>query len=443
MDPLIELAGVWLARAYAVYGAFFLIIPALLFVDLLLLGAVVWAEVSHARERRWARLAVEIKFGLINPALYLAILAPSLPELQSGLTPLTATAWILLTAFWTLRLFGAALDMRSSGVRVAVRTLLAAALVCVLLYTVKDAWLLARTDMSAASPFTAALNVLRLGPLYLIPAVLLWGYVRSISRGLFLLPNRAARLAVAGVAGVAVVTFALAAHRRSDATVRKLVSEHRESIHAAAARYDVDPRLIASIVYVIHRDQLSPFRGALERLVITVWARNLRREFGMRPPDGTGEGADENPLLNRALDISVGLAQIKPRTAQTASVLATGRKPNDLPKPMFFSYLDVEPIGDRWLLQAAARTPVSPPIPVPAEKYIVANALLNARSNLDTCALILAIYQRQWESANRDWSLRARPGILATLYQIGFARSQPHGAPRSNVFGSRVQEVYE
>jgi hypothetical protein len=29
-------------------------------------------------------------------------------------------------------------------------------------------------------------------------------------------------------------------------------------------------------------------------------------------------------LLNRALNVSIGLAQIKPRTAQTASVLATG-----------------------------------------------------------------------------------------------------------------------
>jgi len=273
----------------------------------------------------------------------------------------------------------------------------------------------------------------------------LWGYLRSTSsHGLFLLPDRAARLAVAGVIGVALVTVALAAHRRSDAAVRKLVSDHRESILEAAARYDVDPRLIASIVYVTHRDQLSPFRGALEPLVIWAWATNLRREFGMRPPDRMDEiGTDENPLLNRALDVSLGLAQIKPRTAQTASVLATGRKPDDLPKPAFFSYRDVEPIGDAWTLPAAAGASVRPPIPVPAERHIVANALLDAQSNLATCALILALDQNQWEATNRDWSLRGRPDILATLYQIGFARSKPHGAPRSNAFGSRVRQVYE
>jgi len=33
--------------------------------------------------------------------------------------------------------------------------------------------------------------------------------------------------------------------------------------------------------------------------------------------------------------------------------------------------------------------------------------------------------------------------ILATLYQVGFARSKPHGAPRSNEFGIRVAQVYE
>ncbi len=476
-----ERGGVWLARAYAIYGLVFLLIPAIFFADLLLLAAVVWGTVSHARGqqpwpyapaflRRWGRLAVEIAFGLINPVLYLAILNSSLPDLsfpglqpdaQWWVAPLTASAWILLTAFWTLRIFGAALDPRSRTVRVGVRTLLLAALACLLLYTVKDAWLLGDirtgTDWSAAPRFALALMVLRLCPLYLIPAVLLWDYLRSTStpawqagqaagkrHGLFLLPNRAARVAVATVAAVMLVTFALAAHRRSEASVRKLVSDHRESIRAAAARYDVDPRLIASIVYVTHRDQLSPFRDALERLIISAWAKNMRRELGTGSPDKIEErGTDENPMLNRALDISVGLAQIKPRTAQTASVLATGRTPDDLPKPAFFSYRDVEPLGDGWTVAGTAQTSLIALIPVPAERHIVAGALLDTQSNLEMCALILALYQNQWEATNRDWSIRERPDILATLYQIGFARSKPHGAPRSNAFGSRVRQVYE
>jgi hypothetical protein len=322
-----------------------------------------------------------------------------------------------------------------------------------LLHIVKDAWLLSETtDWSTAVPFTRVLMILRLCPLYLVPAVLLCDYIRSTStpsqgptgvrNGLFLLPDRAARAAVAGVIAVALVTLAFAAHRRSDASVKKLVSAHRESIRAAAALYDVDPRLIAAIVYVTHRDQVSPFRYALERLVISAWARNMRAEIGIGSPDRLDEiGTDENPLLNRSLDISVGLAQIKPRTAQTASVLATGRHPDNLPKPAFFSYRDVEPIGDSWILPAVSQTSVISPIPVPAERHIVARTLLDNRLNLATCALILAIYQNQWEATNRDWSIRGRPDILATLYQIGFARSKPHGAPRSNAFGTRVRQV--
>jgi hypothetical protein len=70
-------------------------------------------------------------------------------------------------------------------------------------------------------------------------------------------------------------------------------------------------------------------------------------------------------------------------------------------------------------------------------------ALNRPETNLETCAFLLALYQRQWENANPAWSIRQRPEILATLYQIGFARSKPHGAPRSNAFGTRVREVYE
>jgi hypothetical protein len=95
--------------------------------------------------------------------------------------------------------------------------------------------------------------------------------------------------------------------------------------------------------------------------------------------------------------------------------------------------------------RSAADTPRAwaSPFPVPAERSTVVAALLDARSNIATCAMILALYQHQWEVANRDFSLRDRPEILATLYQIGFAHSRPHGAPRSNAFGRRVREVFD
>ena len=41
------------------------------------------------------------------------------------------------------------------------------------------------------------------------------------------------------------------------------------------------------------------------------------------------------------------------------------------------------------------------------------------------------------------WSIRQRPEILATLYQLGFEKSEPKPNPRPNRFGERVLEVYE
>ena len=457
MEALLDLGGGWLARAYAVYGVLFLLLPTVVFAYLPLLAALAWTVVSHSRGRQpWSRvpaylrrrvrLAVEIVFGLLNPLLYLAILTPSLPVLQSSgswFAPLMATAWILLMAFWMLRILGAALDPSSRLARAGVRAVLFAALGCVLLYSVKDLWLFTEAEGNPARPFTFVLTLLRFCPLYLIPAVLIWDYVRR-PRGLFLLPDRSSRFAVACALAIVVVTVAFAAHRRSDSAVRELVSSHRDSIRAAGGMYDVDPRLVASIVYVTHRDQLSPFRDTLERLIISAWANNLRGAFGLKPPDRVEEiGTDENPLLNRALDISVGLAQIKPRTAQTASVLATGRTPAELPEPAVFGYRDAEPVGEGWDLQPGVRTPADSPIPIPAARHTVARVLLDPESNLEMCALILALYQNQWEAANPEWSLRGRPDILATLYQIGFTRSRPHGSPQSNTFGRRVREVYE
>jgi hypothetical protein len=464
MDALLEFAGGWIARAHAAYGLF-LLVTTFLFANVAVLGAAVWALVAHARGRtpwpwlpaglrREFRLAVELAFGFINPVLYLLVLQPFIPELRASGGAwhgvLTAGAWVLLTAFWAVRLFGAAVEPGGPRRRRTVLALLGATFIWLLTYIVKDLWSLWPMQPSGA-PISIALNALRILPLYLVPGVLLWEYIRLASArahcadgkgGLFVLEGGAARVALAGTVALALLTAGLSAHRRSDANVQALVGAHRQAIADAGRQYGVDPRLIASIVYVTHRDQLSPFRDELERMLVSAWGRNMRGEVGIGPPENVPRiGTDENPLLNRAFDVSVGLAQIKPRTAQTASVLATGLLPDELPRPARDAYRDVEPIGESWDLPAPGRLKAASPLPVPAARHVAASALLDDRTNLDMCALILALYQHQWESSNPAWSLRDRPEILATLYQLGFARSRPHAAPRSNAFGNRVREV--
>jgi len=50
-------------------------------------------------------------------------------------------------------------------------------------------------------------------------------------------------------------------------------------------------------------------------------------------------------------------------------------------------------------------------------------------------------FQQQWRKAGHP--IDDRPEILATLYNIGYERSHPHGAPRANDFGRRVAEFMD
>ena len=457
MHALIEHGGVGLAWGFAAYGIVFLALPFLTFANVAVLAWVAWTVLGRARRttppgraRRSARLLVEIAFGLINPLVYLVILVPSFPWLRSEgawFAPLIAAAWLLLLCFWGLRLVGAAMNPESPRVRAGVRGLLVVTLVCLIAYIVKDARLMvaatqASMDRDAVALWTFGAMTLRISPVYLVPLILLWDHLRSTSASrwlaagrrhdLFLLPDRASRIAVAWALILVAAAAIASGHRRSDGQVRALVTEHRDAISRAAAEYNVEPRLIAAIVYVTHRDQLAPFRDTLERLVLAAWAEDRGDEYG-----------GNQILLNQPLDVSVGLAQIKARTALTASLLATRRTPADLPRPQIFLYRDADPLTPEWqqaLPRLDARTP---PFSVPAERRAVARALHDTRINLATCALILALYQDQWESADPGFSLRDRPEILATLYQIGFARSRPHAAPRSNEFGRRVRHVFD
>ncbi len=450
METVLEIGGLWLARALAVYGIVVLVMPALTFANVFLLALLAWGAAVRARGRtpwpwlparlrRIGRAALELTFGLINPLVYLLVLAPPNPVLRSEAWwhgPLMASAWVLLLAIWLARFAGGGVPVLRS--RPFVRALLWSAAACLVAFMVKDAWLAYGSSNLSRTPdqraFTAfGQMTVRLAPLYLIPLILLLAHVRRATPPAFFFSSgRGSRLALAAIVAVSSFGVVSALHRRSDTTVRHLVAEHRDTIRAAALQYEVDPRLVGAIIYVTHRDQLSPFRGALERMAMAGWADR----FG---------GAETQ------LDVSVGIAQIKPRTAQTATVLAIARLPSDLggigyhgARGEFVNdYARGEFVNDDWVRVVGALEPRQPPIPVPSPRQEIVRALLEPATNIATCALILSLYQDQWEAVNAAWSIRHRPEILASLYQIGYFRSRPHGAPRPNAFGRRVREVYD
>jgi hypothetical protein len=448
-----ETGGTWLAQAIGIH-AWAVFFSKVLLIDLMVLAALMWSLKKRAMgSQPWTRvpvavqqggrLAAEVYFGLLNPVLYLAILSagPGMLRLRTDwalggwIGPMHTGAAALLVVGWGWRLFGAAFRPGPAAARAGLRLLLWASGACLLLFALKDLHLLIpENGYTRWSHMLVALLVI--GPMYLIPGVLLYDYWREAAKtsdgsppGFFLFTGRASRAAIAAAVGVSILTFAFAAQRRTEGDVRDLVNRHRAAIHAAAARYDTDPRLIAAIVYVTHRDQLSPFRDSIERIFSTAWTIGLPDRY-----------------LNRALDLSLGVAQIKPSTAQTGAVLAVGG-------PEAFKRAGVlliehegegifEPLGAGWGPRIGEPIDLAPPIPVYAKREQIVAALHTPETNLETCAFLLSLYQRQWENASPAWSIRQRPDILATLYQIGFARSKPHGAPRSNAFGTRVREVY-
>ena len=96
-----------------------------------------------------------------------------------------------------------------------------------------------------------------------------------------------------------------------------------------------------------------------------------------------------------------------------------------------------------WSLPSERIAALRTPWDEPREKADVVAALLDDRNNLRTCALILAVYQIQWETDGHGTNLRHRPDILGTLFQIGFERSHPKPSPQSNAFGRQIQQVHD
>jgi hypothetical protein len=195
--------------------------------------------------------------------------------------------------------------------------------------------------------------------------------------------------------------------------------------------------LIPAIVLVTHREHTSAFHLGLEEFAVAVWATD--------PGDKVALGGVLSP--------SIGLAQIKPRTAFTALALVRNASslfvqpgacradaPADLPaKEWTTCPRSHETLFDRFAYPAVGRIPLSPSQPQSGfEMSHGVAVLLEDQASLENAAFLLDLYATQWESADPGWSIRSRPEILATLFQIGFERSFPKPNPQPNEFGLKV-----
>jgi hypothetical protein len=422
--------GAFLGGAWIAYGLGLALLT-LFGGHTIVLASLVYVVVRRKRERIF-RLACETVYGLLNPIMYLVVLRPGLIAYESAFwqkLPLQSAACLMLTLVWSARFAGSALSHRR-GFDAARRLLLWAALLCLLVFAIKDGLLLATLEQPGRGAPLSPTGILFGGAilsglvsLYLIPGVLLVDYLRAFldrppqGSDFLLLHESVARRVGFAIAGLALVSLVVATWRTGDAATRRLVNAQRTAIIDAGREFNVDPAVIAAIMYVTHRYQISPFRDKTERVAMAAWLKDPQNDF----------------FLGRSLNISIGLAQIKPVTAQTAVVILSR-------KPTWFSkeYREV-PVLD-WSL-AGENLPYRRTSWLGDGKAAVVSALLDDRGNIDTCALILAVYQLQWRAKGID--IRNRPDILGTLFQIGFERSHPHPSPQNNAFGRRVQQVHD
>jgi hypothetical protein len=438
MNTALDYLGTGLASMYIGYAVFVLAIPAYLCIHLtlmLLLARRMTYRGPEERVLRTARRCYEAIYGLINPAFYLLFLEPVAPHEPSAWRALhvNAIAWTLLGLIWIVRLIGSGW-IRTVRLARALHVLLYAALACLGAFALKDLTIFISglpSWRSVASPWVVMWTLLAVAPLYVIPAMLIALHLRALSPGssseesdFLLLPRTVARRVVTTIAVVAAATVVIGSIRGSDLRARNLTLSHRDEIIRAAREFDVDPAVIAAIVYVTHHRQLPPFQAALERVMMGAWVQD----------------ATSHLFLAEALNISIGLTQIKPVTAQTAiRILEKSAKRLNLQH--YKESREVPVLDASWDLPPS-RVRFNPPFMTPAGKAEVAYALLDDATNLRAGAFILAVYEAQWEAIAPDARIRHRPDVLATLFQIGFERSRPHPGPLPNAFGRDVLDAY-
>lgn len=380
--------------------------------------------VSGRPRLRGASLALELTYGLINPVVYLTVFEPSLFA-HAFPAQVGAFSLSLLGAYWAFRLFGPALPVPPSARSRVGRGLLAVCAAWVALVAARDlVHTLTHPSADLNQPWRSLMPLI-VSPLYAFPVLIALRQRRQLidsqsQSPFFLLTRRARAWAVATAIGmIALVGCSL--WRPAETVTREELALHRSEILDAAKATRIDPALIAAIIVVNQRESTSPLRSALEELVAGAWLTDPK----------------SHELISGALNPSLGLAQIKPVTAQTALALNASARS----KTSIYSkeYREVPPPS--W---AIAGIPVSLlPGPtslgpdLPAKEAVVAG-LLRPSTNIELCALVLATHAAKWEAQNPAWSPRSRPEILATLYSIGFERSHPNPDPRPNDFGVRV-----
>jgi hypothetical protein len=419
------------AEAYDIW-AFFLL-GGCFGLHLLLVGLYLHAT-WKPKLSRWY-LFVEVTYGLINPVAYLLVFQPALfrPWTPAWLSFL---CWLLWATYWGARFFGAGWMVGASAQRKWARQLLrlvAALISGLLLRDVVAALTGAITITATGGPGVLVSGVFCL-PLYALPLVVALRQLSATrsdaawSASSFFVGPRVPRWGTIVLVGGLSFCIAGTLPRVSEDEARALLVQNQDTIVSVSRERNLDPRVLASIVYVTQRELTSPFRSALEESVAEAWLTD----------------STSHTLLAEGLDPSLGIAQVKAHTVLTAYAIHELSAPC-APKFLSKEYRSVRTLSrdalERIPTPALLRVGKSARDRLPSKREVV-EGLRTPAGNLAYAAFVLDLCATQWETTNPDWSIRSRPDILATLFQLGFERSVPNADPRSNDFGDRVREAF-
>lgn len=439
--PLSELLGDALVILWLGYGAC-LLVASTVGLNLAVLAVFTVLASRRSPPGRWSSrltLPLEVVFCLINPLAYLLIFVRTSSDAEIFIDAQRSwwdfVAWVLLLSLWALRFAPIAVSERR---RHWAYGLLSVGLVVLAMYFARDVLYAVERPSRLLRSFSdgdwslwSVSLLLGIVGLYLIPAAVLLRYLRSarsrerwrLEKSFVILSGKGQRVLFGGLLAVVSSTLILLNLHPSDLRIEERLLSHRRAILEASSSTGTDPRVLASVLYAVQRRQGGVFGASLDRILGQASARD--------------EGS--HLMLDDALDPSLGLAQIKPLTAQTALQLVLLDQAGDRRLSWYRKqYRRVPVLGAAWEFPPGALDDLQPdPVWLPGKREVV-RGLVRDETGVWMCAQILELYARQWEHADPAWAIRGRPQILATLYQLGFERSQPKADPRSNRFGEEV-----
>ena len=266
------------------------------------------------------------------------------------------------------------------------------------------------------------------GPSILLGAVIIYGFAfaESKNKNAAKAPPKKRRWHLAlAIQSMILLMFAspfwLSIPRVTHRQALGLLETHQASIIEIAQRAELDPALLAGIIYVVQTRDHPRWTGDIhEQFCLSLWKDTATPGVGILL---------SNSFRNR-FNASAGLCQVRPGTAEQVLVLLNNKKIN---------------LNSILIATHNRLPPPEPSRPIYSdfirfqhdlEYNDSINLLLNPRNNLIAAATILSVLDEDWQEAG--FPLLDQPEILATLYNLGFGKSHPKADPEPNDFGERV-----